>query len=206
MYRINRILIDESNHEASVTCESSSFFVTTKDVESLSLIEGEEIDEDTYTQLCEADSRLSCIKKAFVYLAYGDLSAKKLTEKLQAKFEKSVVADVIELLQERKYLDDAALAVRYAKSFYEFKLWGPIRIKSDLYTRGFQKEDINEACASLEEYDHRDNIKNIIERKYGASPEKLTLQKQKICAYLYRMGYSYGDISDTINMMTDIDE
>ncbi|HAN21626.1 MAG: hypothetical protein A2Y15_05810 [Clostridiales bacterium GWF2_36_10] len=203
MFIVERVLIDENNHEANITCGGSSFLITTSDFERLMLNEGDELDEEAYEQLNEANSRLACIKKAFTYLSYGDMSAKKLTDKLCAKFDKNTVTDVVELLKERRYLNDTELAERFAKSFYEFKHWGPIRIKNDLYARGFLKDDINIACEFLEETDHRDNIKSIISEKYGINSELITPQKQKISAYLYRMGYAYGDITDAINSIIE---
>ncbi|MDD4164041.1 MAG: RecX family transcriptional regulator [Eubacteriales bacterium] len=206
MYIIERILIDENNHEASVTCTGESFLITLKDIEALNIAEGDDIDEDTYQHLCEAVSRLACIKKAFEYLSYSDMSAKKLSDKLRSRFDKEIIMDVTELLKERGYLNDVSLAERYARSFYEFKHWGPIRIKSDLYSRGFKQEDIAEACSFLDQTDHRENIRHLVEKKYGTDGERLGMQKQKICAYLYRMGYLYEDICDTVNSMSDTDK
>ncbi|PKM62358.1 MAG: hypothetical protein CVU97_05810 [Firmicutes bacterium HGW-Firmicutes-21] len=201
MYPVERVSLDGSRHEVNIICAGSSFLITQADFERLNIEEKQSLDEDVYEQLCVSDNRLACIKKAFTHLSYGDMSAKKLTDKLRTKFDKETVNDVVELLRERKYLNDTALAERFAKSFYEFKNWGPIRIKNDLYARGFSREDIDEACAFLEETDHRDNIKRIITDRFGSDTENITEQKQKICAYLFRMGYTYGDITDVINSL-----
>ncbi len=199
MYRVEGILVDYGSHEAQITCAGSVFIITQADFEQLGINEGDCLDEDGYSQLCEAENRLACIKKAFVHLSYGDMSAKKLSEKLKKRFDDETITDVVELLRERNYLNDTLLAAKYAESFHEAKLWGPIRIKSDLYKRGFSKEDIGLACEFLEGADHRDNIKRIITAKYGEEPGEIISQKQKVCAYLYRMGYAYGDITDVID-------
>lgn len=204
MFVIDRILVDDNKYETNISCAGSTFVITKADFERLNLNEGDEISDELYEELCESETRLACIKKSFTYLSYGDMSAKKMSDKLCAKFDKDIVSDVVELLKERKYLNDAVLAVKYAKSFYEFKLWGPARIKSDLYKRGFLREDINASCEFLEENDHRENIQRIITNKYGVDPEKILIQKQKICAYLYRMGYSYSDITDVISSISDL--
>jgi alanine racemase len=139
-YIIEKVLLDSEKHEANIVCSGNSYLITQTDFESLGLSEGETLDEERFEQLCEADNKLSCIKKAFTHLSYGDMSAKKLTDKLCAKFDKQIVSEIIELLKKHGYLNDTSLAGKYAKSFYEFKHWGPGRIKSDLYARGFSKE------------------------------------------------------------------
>lgn len=206
MYKIDRILLDENKHEADIACAGEQFLITQADLERIHIIESEEISDEQYEQLCEADSRLACIKKAFSFLSYNDMPAKKLADKLSANFDKNTVSDVVELLKERKYLNDAELASRYAKSFYECKLWGPIRIKNDLFSRGFSRDDIDEACHFLEETEHKENVLRILREKFGTDLEKIVLQKQKICAYLYRMGYAYGDISDAMNSIADMED
>lgn len=201
MYPIERIFLNENDHEADIICAGSKFLITQSDFEMLDLCEGEDIDEEKYEQLCEADNRLSCIKKAFTHLSYGDMSSKKLYNKLRKRFDKEIAADVVELLKEHNYLDDSSLAERYAENFYEFKLWGPLRIKNNLYSRGFSREDIDQACLFLDGTDHRENILKLINKKFGNNAEIIIEQKQKVCAYLYRMGYVYSDITDVINSM-----
>lgn len=198
---IEKVLLDSDEHEASIVCSGSSYRITQADFEHLGFVEGETLDEERFARLCEADSKLSCIKKAFTYLSYGDLSARKLFDKLRAKFDKSIAGEVIELLKARGYLNDAVLAERYAKNFYELKNWGPNRIKSELYAKGFAKEDIDASCAFLEELDHREKMLALIHNKFGGGAETVGKQKQKVSAYLYRMGYSYSDITDVLNSL-----
>lgn len=198
-YIIEKILLDSEKHEANIVCSGSSYLITQADFESLGFEEGETLDEERFERLCEAERKLACIKKAFTHLSYGDMSAKKLADKLSAKFDKQIVGEVIELLKSHGYLNDAALAEKYARSFYDFKQWGPAKIKSDLYARGFSKEDIDASCAFLDELDHREKILDLIYAKFGRDADKINEQKQKVSAYLYRMGYSYSDITDVIN-------
>ena len=198
-YIIEKILLDTENHEASIVCSGNRYLITQVDFEDLGIDEGETLDEELFERLYEADNKLTCIKKAFTYLSYGDMSARKLSDKLRTKFDKHIVSVVIELLKSHGYIDDAALAERFAKSFYDFKHWGPGRIKSDLYARGFSKEDIDVSCAFLDELDHREQILELVYKKFGREADAINEQKQKVNAYLYRMGYSYSDISDVLN-------
>lgn len=200
-YIIEKVLLDSKNHEAGVVCSGASFRITQADFEHLGIFEGETLDEEAFAQLCEADSKLSCIKKAFSYLSYSDMPAKKLADKLRAKFEKHIVDAVIELLKARGYLNDSLLARKYAQNFYEIKRWGPNRIKSELYAKGFAKEDIDASCAFMEELDHREKMRALVVEKFGGDAEAVSGQKQKVSAYLYRMGYSYSDITDVLNSL-----
>ena len=124
MFTVTRIYKDENSNEVTVVCNGESYRITVFDFEALKLEEGAEIDEETLDHLTSSVERLSCIKKAFDFLSYGDLSEKQLRDKLCRKFSKELSADVASLFVERGYVNDNELAKRYAETFYEFKNMG----------------------------------------------------------------------------------
>ena len=130
MYIIERVYKDENSNEAVIICEGQSYRITAQDLASLSIEEGESIDDEKLELIEEAVLRLSCIKKAFDYLSYGDLSEKQLRDKLARKFPKELSSDVAALFVERGYVNDARLAERYAETFYCFKNMGLARIRN----------------------------------------------------------------------------
>ena len=143
MYKINSIRRNDDSNEAVVICNDEYFRITVRDLENLELEEGMDIDDETYQLLNEGVERLSCIKKAFDFLSYGDLSEKQLRDKLMRKFNKELASDVAELFVERGYVNDLRLAERYVETFYVFKNMGFNRIRSELYKRGISKENID---------------------------------------------------------------
>jgi hypothetical protein len=145
MYKIDVLRRDENSNEVLVICCGEKYRITVHDLEILGLEDGDCIDEHGIEMLVEAGERLSCIKKAFDFLSYGDLSEKQLRDKLSKKFAKTLAQDVAALFVERGYVNDLDLARRYAETFYEFKNMGLSRIRNELFRRGISKENIEDA-------------------------------------------------------------
>ena len=198
MYCIDRIYRDENSNEAVVICSGESYRITAFDLENLSLEEGDEISEDIFELLEQAVLRLSCIKKAFDYLSYGDLSEKQLRDKLTRKFPKELSADVAALFVERGYVNDARLAERYAETFYCFKNMGLAKIRNELYRRGISREDIENALSVYENEDQRERIIEFINLKYDVSKLDDVKYRQKVYAGAIRAGFSSSDVSDVL--------
>lgn len=198
MFIITRIYKNENSNEATVVCDGESYHITVHDLETLGLEEGCEIDDETVELLSCSVERLACIKKAFDFLSYGDLSEKQLRDKLSRKFPKELSADVAELFVERGYVNDNFLAKRYAETFYEFKNMGLTRIKNELYKRGISKEDIDDALCKYIDLDQSERIEAFITKKYDMSRIDDLKYKQKVYSGAVRAGFSGSDVIDFI--------
>ena len=199
MFTVTRILKNENSNEATVVCDGESYHITAYDLEALCLVEGAEIDDETIESLTNAVERLACIKKAFDYLSYGDLSEKQLRDKLSRKFSKELSTDVAALMVERGYVNDNLLAKRYAETFYEFKNMGLTRIKNELYKRGISKDDIDDAISKYVDLDQSERIEAFVTKKYDMSRINDIKYKQKVYAGAIRAGFSSSDIVDFIS-------
>ena len=160
--RVTSVLCKD--HEAVVTAEGTPYTVTPSDLEALGITGPCDITPETLDALACASERLCCIKKAMDHLSYGDMPSRRLLSKLCKRFDKTLAESVVGLLKDRGYLDDTALAARYADSFYHVRMWGPVRIKSELCGRGFDSRTASEAAAAYEEKDHTENIMNLLEK------------------------------------------
>lgn len=195
---IQKVYRDVNSNEAVIVCGGESYRITVHDLETLCIEEGTEIDESVISELEQATERLACIKKAFEYLSYGDLSEKQLRDKLCRKFPKELAADVASLFVERGYVNDARLAKRYAETFYCFKNMGLSKIRNELYRRGISREDIENA---LEEYENEDQTERIIEfinKKYDVSKLDDIKYRRKVYAGALRAGFNGSDIADVL--------
>lgn len=196
MYIIEKILRDDSSNEAVVICGRESYRITVHDLDVLGLEEGQEIEEDELSALDEAVERLACIKKAFDFLSYGDLSEKQLRDKLSRKFSKELAQDVAALFVERGYVNDARLAERYAETFYEFKNMGINRIRNELFRRGISREDIENALEKYQYEDQRERIEEFVRKKYDISRLNDMKYRQKVYSGTIRAGFSGSDVAD----------
>lgn len=188
-------------HEVTVKCSGENYLVTQADYVLLDINEGDFLDEEQIEQLEHFATKLKCIKNAFSLLSYNDMSSGKLRRKLAQKYDKETASLVTDMMLERGYINDASLAVRYAENFYSSKRWGPARIKSELFSRGFSSVDIDDALEVIENNDHSENIRYLLEHKY--SKEQLSDRDvaRKAAAYLYRCGYDSSDIYEIINQI-----
>ena len=203
-YCVTGAFLDESAHEGELLVDGARYRVTEADYRSLGFAEGDFLDESALEAVCTAAERLRCIRKAMDCLSYGDMSGKKLLGKLTGRFDRELASSVVELLRARGYLDDAALSARLAESFYDNKLWGPLRIRSELSARGFSPEDVAAALktAGFSRVSVSGRKKRTLaERKFGRLSFDDYAQKSKAFAYLYRCGYESADITDTISKM-----
>ena len=199
MLILEKLLVDEERKEATVHCAGSRFRITLYDCNRLCLEQGMDVSDELLEELQAAESRLSCIQKAFAHLAYGDLSKKRLYEKLRRHFEAPLCKETVDLFEERGYLNDLRLAERYADNYYSLRSYGPMRIKQELYGKGFTAEVIDTVLEPYRSMDHREKITELLEQKFrGASLEDPAIKK-KAAAWLNRQGYGWSDVSDVLN-------
>ncbi len=195
------VLENKEKREVTVKCSGENYLITQSDYNSMEIEEGDFLSEEKTEALEYAAKKLSCIKSAFSMLSYNDMSSGKLKRKLFQKHEKEIAETVIQMLLERGYLNDEALAYRYAESFYSSKKWGPARIRNELFARGFSSSDINNAIEQFDNIDHSENIRALLESKYSKVQLSDRDTARKAAAYLYRQGYESSDIYEIINMI-----
>ena len=76
-------------------------------------------------------------EKAYQYLSYGDLSRKRLYEKLtRFGIEPRVAEAACDKMEDQGFVNDERLARRLAQKYAEGKLWGPRRILSEMIQKG----------------------------------------------------------------------
>ena len=206
MYKVEVVRRDENSNEVLVVCCGEKYRITAYDFELLGIEDGDSIDESGIEMLVRAGERLSCIKKAFDFLSYGDLSEKQLRDKLSRKFDKTLAEDVAALFVERGYVNDLNLAKRYTETFYEVKNMGINRIRNELFRRGISKENIDDALSEYEYEDQTERIREFIIKKYDLSRMNDIKYRQKVYSGALRAGFSGSDIGDVIrNFESELD-
>ncbi|MBQ7715017.1 MAG: RecX family transcriptional regulator [Clostridia bacterium] len=197
MDKILNIVPVSKGAEYLIRTTADSYTVTPADLKKLSVSEGDEIGDEIVEALEQCAMRLRCIKKAFDYLSYGDMSQKKLYMKLKKHFDKKLSSYVASLMVQRGYIDENARALYIAKELYHNSRFGKMRIKAKLFQQLFCKDAIDHAVDNLDADDDTDfeNIEYLLEKKYGNGPLDRD-EKQKAVAYLTRMGYTFDVIND----------
>ena len=139
-------------------------------------------------------------RSALNMLDYADCTEKKLREKLARKGHDEDAIDFavsyakkVGYLNEARYLENAVYAIANSK------LYGKRRLVTELYTKGFKREDI--ANIDFSEIDFAANCaKRILKIKNRYSDER------KLYAALMRYGFSPSDIKDAFRIIEDENE
>ena len=105
----------------------------------------------------------------------------------------------VDYIDKQGNLDEFDTALRFAERGIQ-KYWGPKRIQSDLFTKGFSADIITEIMESLEETDFEVSCAHLIQTKYGGIPKEAPTRR-KLIAYLMRQGYTSEIISQTLKQI-----
>ena len=164
---------------------------------------GDPFGEEEVEALTLAAQLIPAKEKAYQYLGYGDLSRKKLYEKLtRFGIEPPVAEAACALMEEQGFLNDERLAHRLAVRFAESKRWGPRRILPELLQRGISSELAKEAVGELET-DFTDSVRYYMETKYRNFDLTDRKELQRVTQGLMRLGFDFDDIRSVINDYDD---
>ena len=189
-----------SDGEAVVTACGEEYRITIADWEALGLEDGGAVDDDGLQTLSECAEKLSCIKKALVYLSYRALPSLKLRQKLKtAGFCEDAIDKTLALLVKKGYVNDEELCADYATVLRDSKQYGASRLRKELYAKGFSRECVDSAVEeAFEDYETEEAILSVLSKKFPSLHAEDRQARAKAVAYLYRMGYSYDDINNAI--------
>lgn len=141
--------------------------------------------------------------KALYLLGFRDYSEKEMQNKLKLDFTDDAIENTIEKLKEQKFLDDEKFANKYADVLIFEKKFSKKMAVYELTKKGIDKQ-ISESIVDNIDIDEKDQIKDLISRKYkdAYNDEKV---KRRAIAFLQRHGYKIHDIFDIINNGDDGD-
>lgn len=150
--------------------------------------------------LCEIERSILVTRakhKAYTYLSYGDMSEKKMFEKLtRAGFDSDTATECVQALKTQGFLDNTRYALALARNMAENKLYGVRRIENELKTRGISAEDIEFAIGELQT-DFDKNIRTLLN---GRFKRDITDRKSaaSVVRSLMRYGYDYENIKSAL--------
>ena len=125
------------------------------------------------------------------------LSRRRLVSKLTARgFEPDLAEGAADYLEEKGYLSEDDAAIRFAEQGLR-KLWGPRRIREDLFARGFAADVVAQAMEELASVDFGENCALVISKKYGSVPEDPGARRKMVAA-LMRLGYTSEHIREAM--------
>ncbi len=178
----------------AVTGDGSSFFIPKAVSESYGLATGQELTEEEYLSLEEESVRVTVKAKALDLLAMRDHSIQEMRMKLlQREYPEPIIAETIDYLIGKRYLDDARFAEIWIRSRLRKKPESRKMLLAGLMQKGVDSSLAQEALDAAE-LDESQITKEAVGRYYkrGDTPEKL-MQR------LARKGFSYGPVKHWVD-------
>ena len=202
--------ISKGGSEVTLECEfRDKYTVTLADAKRLGLygLEDEafpvEFPDDELIEFLS--QKLKAIKYASYLLQFSDKSEKALRLKMKEKeYPDEVIDEALNIMRSSGIISDENLCLKKYISFANSKLYGPRRIKQELYSKGFGYEDIKNA-ENLAQIDFDELCLELCEKllKGGKTDLSDKNDRDKFKAKLARYGYGYETIS---NVLSDFSE
>ncbi len=182
--------------------EEFAFILTGKELEMLSLEEGQSILPEQYEKLIEVLIYPKAIEKAISILKYMDRSEQELRFKLsRAEFSEDIIDRVIEYVKHYGYLNDERFATAFVKARKSRK--SKLMIKNELQQKGISKDILQSVFEA--EYEAEDTedaemiaIRKAIDKKTREHQSLSEEEKQKLIASLYRKGFDLSKIKQNL--------
>ena len=207
--------ISKGGAEVTLECElKEKYTITLADAKRLGL--SELSDEDFPIDFADDElieflsQKLKAIKYATYLLQFSDKSERVLRRKMHEKeYSDEIIDEALSVLREGGIISDGNLCLNKYLSIANTKLYGPHRIKSELFSKGFSSEDIKaaEESAGLDFYELCRELcdKLLCSGKVNLSDRK---ERDKFKAKLSRYGYGFETVNTVLQgfEFTDDDE
>ncbi len=156
----------------------------------------EEADDEMLVFLSQ---KLKCLHYAAYLLDFGDKSKRALSDKLRKKgYANDVCEAAVAVLEKNGLLDDERLCADKLNSLAIGKLYGPRRLKTELFAKGFGASEIQNALDEATiDYDEllEQLVRKLTRRGLPQSEKELSSLKNKLVRY----GYGYDRIAHVLD-------
>ena len=198
--------ISKGGSEVTLECEyREKFTITLADAKRLGLYGLEENEfpiEFGDDELLEfLSEKLKAIKYASYLLQFSDKSEKVLRRKMSEKeYSSEVIDEALSVMRSSGIISDENLCLLKYVSIANSKLYGPSRIKSELFAKGFGYDDIKNA-ELLADIDFSSLLEELCDKLLSSGRTDLSDRNQydKFRAKLVRYGYGFDEIGRVLS-------
>jgi regulatory protein len=158
---------------------------------SYNIKEGQEIDSSLLDKIIASEKKYKIKEQALTLLTYRMRSKKELIDRLKKKGgEVSLINEVIKELERVDLINDTKFAELWVRE--RSKLYGPIRLRSELLGKGIDKEIIDKVLDKFDERTLSEHLaKQWLRKNKNLSP---IVAKRRLFNFLARRGISYETI------------
>lgn len=159
---------------------------------------GTEITDDELLELIQKSEARRASEKALYLLEHRNHSKKELADKISRVTSREAASAAAQHMEDIGLVNDEDFARLYARELFCRKKYGSQRVKQELYRKGIDRELIDIIIQEYGDYEFKDNIREILARKYPGYCEDEKIRRRAF-AGLQRMGYKYDEIKDALN-------
>jgi regulatory protein len=143
------------------------------------------------------------LDSAYRHLARSPRSRIEVERRLREKnYPEPIIRQVIQRLEEHRYLDDQAFARQWARDRFTRRGWGPPRLRIELRRKGIAKESIEESLRELfDEQDEESRAAELVALRLKGRGLHDPREYRRSFAYLLRRGYSPDVIQTVLRRM-----
>ena len=203
---IEKVYISKGGSEVTLECEfKEKYTITLADAKRLGLYGLSEEDfpisfEDN--ELREfLSQKLKAIKYASYLLQFSDKSEKKLRQKMREKeYTDEVIDEAFAVMRSSGIISDENLCLKKYIAIANSKLYGPTRIRSELFAKGFSHEDIKKA-ENEADIDFYELCREMCKKLLSSGRTNLSdrQERDKFKAKLSRYGYGFDTINSVVS-------
>ena len=170
------------------------------------LLANKNIDDLQIKDIINYNNKIDAYYKALNYINIKLRTKNEIRKKLR-DYDKSIVDDVINMLEKQKYLNDEMYIKSYINDQINLTLNGPKKILYDLENKGFK--DLDKYSSLLVDVNWQEKITKIITKKEKSNHNlSIKFLKIKIEKDLLNLGYSkdlYQDALDNYEFLDNVE-
>ena len=191
--------LSDDVHEETKTIMIFRYFLREKPFCGTVPAVGEFLSAEDYDALMYAGECSRAAVKAVSFLAYGDNTAKKLSEKLRTKgFSKEASTAAVRFCVEKRYIREEEQLARLMEVLCTQKKYGARRIRQEIWNKGFSEETVKAVWEDILETLDFDSALDDRIRKLGRSAFSPPDKKKRTVSSLLRYGFSFDEINRAV--------
>lgn len=185
-----------------ITFADKNVFEISEDVfVSTTLKEGSIVDDQYLAELEEQENVHQGYHSALSLLNYRLRSTAELQKRLTEKgFNSATIESVLQKLEEKQFLDDAAFAKAFINDKIRSRFLGPIALRRELFPHKLDKELVEKLLQqAYTETPAGELVERLLEKRKITAGQKLTKkERNRLLSYLQRRGHNWGIIKNVL--------
>jgi len=169
------------------------------------LLKGKKIEDEEIVSILKEDEKTKIWQRSIKYLSYRPRTTKEVTDYLlQLEYEPELIYEVIEKLQNEKWLDDRRYAEEFTIQRVNLKPRGKMLIAQELKQKGISYDLIDASLELLDSDKEYQMAFQLASKKFKQYKNNDWIKVQtKVGGFLQRKGFSYDLVARVLRQLKE---